>query len=198
MLRQRQCKWPVIAGWYPAQLETVIAGISPLPLINFLDDPIFQLARAWKCNGTSSAADERRLDLSRFSGTGAAARQTSYRLPVLGFSEHAVGFAMTDVFEEHDRNHFEIFAYYCGIDRVDPTRLRIKNSAHRWTEINGLSDEQAAAKIREDEVDIRRSQWLHGIRANSILQLAPGADRGELVRVPVHDGQPLSPLYHCR
>ncbi len=61
---------------------------------------------------------------------------------------------MTDVFEEHDRNHFEIFAYYCGIDRVDPTRLRIKDSADHWTEINGLSDEQAAAKIREDEVDI--------------------------------------------
>jgi predicted O-linked N-acetylglucosamine transferase (SPINDLY family) len=61
---------------------------------------------------------------------------------------------MTDVLEQHDKSAFEIHAYYCGIDRVDPTRTRIRDSVDRWFEINGLSDEQAAARIREDEIDI--------------------------------------------
>ena len=44
--------------------------------------------------------------------------------------EHAVGFGMTDVFEMHDREQFEIFAYYCGIKRTDPTQARIQAA---WT-----------------------------------------------------------------
>ena len=68
--------------------------------------------------------------------------------------EHAVGFGMTDVFETHDREQFEIYAYYCGIKRTDPTQARIKASVDRWFEINGLSDQQAAQKIAEDRIDI--------------------------------------------
>ena len=68
--------------------------------------------------------------------------------------EHAVGFAMTDVFEQHDRRSFEIYAYYCGIDRHDPTQASLKSSADKWTDINRLSDEQAAKKIADDGVDI--------------------------------------------
>ena len=52
------------------------------------------------------------------------------------------------------RESFEIHAYYCGISRIDPTRLRIKSAADSWTDINGLSDEQAAEKIAKDKIDI--------------------------------------------
>ena len=61
---------------------------------------------------------------------------------------------MTDVFETHDREQFEIYAYYCGIKRTDPTQARIKASVDGWCEINGLSDQQAARKIAEDQIDI--------------------------------------------
>ena len=61
---------------------------------------------------------------------------------------------MTDVFETHDREQFEIYAYYCGIKRTDPTQARIKASVDDWCEINGLSDQQAARKIAEDQIDI--------------------------------------------
>ncbi len=154
-LRQRQCKWPLVAGWDPAQSETVMAGISPLSLASFLDDPIFQLSRAWKYNRefVKPPANPRAIQVHA-PGLDRPRRKLRIGYVSSDLREHAVGFAMTDVFEEHDRNHFEIFAYYCGIDRIDPTRLRIKNGADRWIDINGSSDEQAAAKIREDEVDI--------------------------------------------
>ena len=154
-LRLRQCKWPVIAGWDPAQSASLVAGISPLSLANYVDDPLFLLSRGWKYNKEfiKPLANPRSIPVH---SPGLKRQRGKLRIGYVSsdFREHAVGFAMTDVFEEHDRNHFEIFAYYCGIDRVDPTRLRIRDSADHWTEINDLSDEQAAAKIREDEVDI--------------------------------------------
>ncbi len=61
---------------------------------------------------------------------------------------------MTDVLETHDRQQFEIFAYYCGIARTDPTQARIKSCVDSWLDIRSMSDQQAAAKIAEDGIDI--------------------------------------------
>ena len=154
-LRQRQCKWPVVVGWDHVRTEALMAGISPLSLANLSDDPLFQLARARVYNrelvGRSSG-------LPTGSGDIPAPRDKSKKLRIgyvsSDFREHAVGFAMTDVLEEHDKSAFEIHAYYCGIDRIDPTRTRIQESVDSWFEINGLTDEQAAARIREDQIDI--------------------------------------------
>ena len=43
--------------------------------------------------------------------------------------------------------HFEIFAYYCGISHVDTTQTRIKAHTDHWTDINAMSDEEAAQQI---------------------------------------------------
>ena len=154
-LRQRGCKWPVVAPWEGIKRERLVAAISPLSLANLTDDPMFLLARAYRYNreliGVSplpgpvvSAADVSRRNHDRL------------RIGYLSsdMREHAVGFAMTDVVETHDRAHFEIYAYYCGISRIDATQIRTKAGVDHWTDINGLSDEQAARKIAEDEIDI--------------------------------------------
>ncbi|MGD1037340.1 MAG: glycosyl transferase [Roseiarcus sp.] len=154
-LRQRQCKWPAVAEWDRAPASALMAGISPLSLANLLDDPMFQLARAWKYNREFIKPVQNPRSLPVHSP---ALRRRTGKLRIGYVSsdlrEHAVGFAMTDVFEQHDRDRFEIYAYYCGIDRVDSTRLRIMKSVDHWLDINGLSDEEAAARIGQDEVDI--------------------------------------------
>jgi len=61
---------------------------------------------------------------------------------------------MTQIVELHDRKQFEIFAYYCGIKRTDSTQARIMKNVDHWVDLNGLSDEQASLKIKEDEIDI--------------------------------------------
>jgi predicted O-linked N-acetylglucosamine transferase (SPINDLY family) len=154
-MRQRQCKWPVVVGWDHVRTEALMAGISPLSLANLADDPLFQLSRA-------CAYNRELVGPLNHSGAGSisasAPRQKSGKLRIGYVSsdlrEHAVGFAMTDVLEQHDKSAFEIRAYYCGIERVDPTRNRIRESVDFWFDINGLTDEQAAARIREDEIDI--------------------------------------------
>lgn len=154
-LRQRQCKWPIVAGWGHVKEDALMASISPLSLANLIDDPMHQLAQARRYHDDLVAP----LGKSRPVPTYSPARDHASRKLRVGyvssdFREHAVGFAMTDVMETHDRTRFEIHAYYCGVSRVDDIRSRIRESVDRWVDINGLSDEQAAACIRDDEIDI--------------------------------------------
>jgi predicted O-linked N-acetylglucosamine transferase (SPINDLY family) len=152
-LRQRQCKWPVVAGSDYVQPAQLIAEISPLSLCNLVDDPMFQLGRAWRYNKQSIKLG---ASPTRWPQKPAQGRSGKLRIGYVSsdLREHAVGFAMTDVIEEHDREKFAIHAYYCGISRVDPTQDRIRKSVDSWTDINGLTDEEAAAKISEDKIDI--------------------------------------------
>jgi predicted O-linked N-acetylglucosamine transferase (SPINDLY family) len=153
-LRQRQCKWPVIAGWENVDARSLLAGISSLSLANLTDDPIFQLSRAWRYI-RDTVGVHRPLGV-RTDKAGLAKGSRKLRIGYVSsdLREHAVGFGMTDVFEMHDRGRFEICAYYCGIDRVDPTQVRIRNNVDRWVDLNKLNDQQAALKIAEDGIDI--------------------------------------------
>lgn len=150
-LRQRQCKWPVVAEWDRVSRSHLLTGISSLSLQCFADDPIFQLATAYhyarKSIGMPPAmvhtpagrADRARLRIGYVSSD---------------LREHAVGFAMTDVIEQHNRENVEVFAYYCGINRTDGTQQRIMQAADHWVDISNIDDDQAAAKISADGIDI--------------------------------------------
>ena len=61
---------------------------------------------------------------------------------------------MTDVVRTHDRDRFEIYAYYCGHRPRRSHSAGFATAPTRWVDINGLSDEQAAARIATDEIDI--------------------------------------------
>lgn len=141
-LRQRQCKWPVVEGWELVEAKALMRHISPLSLANLADDPMFQLARAYRY-----AKDTIGIPAASGEIEAAVARRSDSRKLRIGYvssdlREHAVGFGMTDVFETHDREQFEIYAYYCGIKRTDPTQGRIKASVDGWCEINGLSEDR--------------------------------------------------------
>ncbi len=152
-VRQRQCKWPVIEASDHIPSTSLLAEIAPLSLANLIDDPMFQLARAYKYNKHLVGLPLTPSRRWRLIDTGP---RNKLRIGYVSsdLREHAVGFAMTDVFEQHDRQSFEIHAYYCGIDQQDPIQNRIKSSADKWIDLNGVSDEQAAKRITEDKIDI--------------------------------------------
>ena len=67
--------------------------------------------------------------------------------------DHPVGRVLLPIFENHDANHFEIYAYSdCPINDPVTARLRVPSAA--WCEIVGLSDTNVAAQIRSDRIDI--------------------------------------------
>jgi predicted O-linked N-acetylglucosamine transferase (SPINDLY family) len=150
-LRQRQCKWPVLAEWERVSRKHLLTGISSLSLQCLADDPVFQLATAYQYGKKSIG-----MPPAMAHTQAGRADRTRLRIGYVSsdLREHAVGFAMTDVFEQHNRENVEVFAYYCGINRTDATQQRIMQAADHWIDINALDDDQAAARICADGIDI--------------------------------------------
>ncbi len=155
-LRQRQCKWPVLVGSAHVSDRQLLDAMSSMALACHADDPLFQLARAYRyCKsavGRPEAGRIPRVPPRQKSGTGQRLR-VGYLSSDL--REHAVGFVLSEALELHDKSSVEIFAYYCGEPRTgDATQGRIKSAADCWRDIGALGDAEAAAQIAADEIDI--------------------------------------------
>ena len=155
-IRQRECKWPTLVTSDHVSTRQLLDAMSPLTLACFSDDPLFQLAKAYRYNksfvGRPDTSGFQRKAPKRKTGT-------SQRLRVGYVSsdlrDHAVGFALREVLELHDKRSVEIYAYYCG-DPVtgDPTQTRMKAAVDCWRDIAALSDPEAARQIADDDIDI--------------------------------------------
>ena len=155
-LRQRQCKWPTLTPSEHVSARQLLDAMSPLTLGCYTDDPMFQLAKAHRYCKTLVG----RPDLSEFP------RKTSRKLSGTGerlrigyvssdLREHAVGFALCEVLELHDKASVEVFAYYSGETRpLDTTQNRIRAAVDSWRDITALSDVDAAKQISADGIDV--------------------------------------------
>lgn len=154
-LRQGQCKWPVIEPWDRCPRRHLMEGISPLSLAAYTDDPMFQLASACAFY-RHDIAD--RDQMYTAGGWAVPDKPLGRRLRIGYLSsdlrEHAVGFATVSMFELHDRERFEIFAYYCGVPSPDSTQQRARNGVDHWIDISRMTDRQAARQIADDGIDI--------------------------------------------
>lgn len=70
------------------------------------------------------------------------------------FRQHPTGVLMTELFERHDRNRFELFAFDNGWDDGSEIRGRINRAFDEIVDISHLSDQQAAAAIKQRQIDI--------------------------------------------
>lgn len=70
------------------------------------------------------------------------------------FRNHATMHLMAGLFESHDRDRFEVFAYdYSNIDGSE-YRQRFVDAVEHHVQIHQLSDQHAAARIAADQLDI--------------------------------------------
>jgi len=76
------------------------------------------------------------------------------------FRVHPVGRFMLPLLASHDRSRFEIFCY-ASIKFPDPMTERCRLLADVWRDISGVSDEEAAAIIRRDAIDILVDLTMH-------------------------------------
>lgn len=71
------------------------------------------------------------------------------------FREHPTGRLMAGLFEESDRNRFELYAYSYGPDDGSATHRRIRAAfGASWRDVKSASDADAAAIIRDDGLDL--------------------------------------------
>jgi predicted O-linked N-acetylglucosamine transferase (SPINDLY family) len=70
------------------------------------------------------------------------------------FRFHAVGLLLQDLFKQHDRARFEIFAYSLEPDDGSDIRKRIVSGVDHWRDVGSLSDDAIAQRIADDAIDV--------------------------------------------
>jgi predicted O-linked N-acetylglucosamine transferase (SPINDLY family) len=70
------------------------------------------------------------------------------------FRQQATSLLMIDLFERHDRQRFELYAFDLGWSDGSEIRKRIDAAFHEVVDLSGVDDAQAAAEIRKREIDI--------------------------------------------
>ncbi|MDH4414471.1 MAG: glycosyl transferase [Rhizobium sp.] len=155
-VRQHQCKWPAVQGSEYVTKRQMLDSISPLPLACYADDPIYQMAKAYRyfkmLAGRPDPAHLNKPVPRKKTGTGQRLR-IGYVSSDL--RDHAVGFALSEVLELHDKSSVEVYAYYIGEPRTnDATQTRMKAVIDVWRDITTVSDLDAARQIMADEIDI--------------------------------------------
>jgi predicted O-linked N-acetylglucosamine transferase (SPINDLY family) len=153
-LRLGQLEWPVVQPWDNVERKTLMGNINPLSMAAYTDDPLLQLANASRF---VEAAVPEPVDNPN-DRSDAQIDLTNRRLRVGYVSsdlrDHAIGYLMAELFELHDRSRVEVFAYYCGIPPQGALHERIKVAVEHWVDIRQMSDDEAAARVAADGIDI--------------------------------------------
>ena len=76
------------------------------------------------------------------------------------FRKHVVGQNLLPLFNHHNRGEFEIFCY-AQVAAPDAMTARFEKMADHWLSIVGMTDEEAAARIRKDRIDILVDLAMH-------------------------------------
>ncbi|MBR0567239.1 tetratricopeptide repeat protein [Azoarcus sp. L1K30] len=67
---------------------------------------------------------------------------------------HPVCFLVLSIFEAHDREQVKVYAYSTGRDDGSEWRRRAERAPDVFRDVRELEDDELAAQIREDEIDI--------------------------------------------
>ena len=70
------------------------------------------------------------------------------------FREHPVGYLTAELYELHNRDHFEVHAFSFGPDTKDEMNLRIKAGVDHFHDVKKMSHKEMALLVRSLEIDI--------------------------------------------
>jgi predicted O-linked N-acetylglucosamine transferase (SPINDLY family) len=147
------CNWDDWEEEVSHLLEAVRAGkvaSSPFTLLSLTDAPDDHLrcAKAWV-----AAA------LPRFSKSapgGVIYEHDKIRVGYVSpdFRQHPVGQLTAEIFENHDTNRFETYAFSIGPDDDSDLRKRLEGSFHRFIDCQDKSDSEVLEAIKDAQIDI--------------------------------------------
>lgn len=149
-VRARQCLWPVYEAPAGVDLCLMKESTSALAMVALSDDPEMQLSAAVRY--ASKKAPTEKNPLSKKENYGHKKIKIGYCSS--DFCLHPVSMLMVEVLELHDRDRFEVFGFCWSRDDGSALRTRVVDAFDHYIPIHGLSDEAAAKKIRELEIDI--------------------------------------------
>jgi predicted O-linked N-acetylglucosamine transferase (SPINDLY family) len=76
------------------------------------------------------------------------------------FCDHVVGRNVRPLFRHHDHTQYEITCYSAGV-KSDEMTAEFRRQADHWHDVTGLGDEELAALIQREEIDVLVDLALH-------------------------------------
>lgn len=149
-LRQKQCAWPVLQELPGVTAGRMIECTSALAMLDLTDDPALQLAAARRF--VEEKVDKDLVSLAPAQGYGHRRMRVAYLSS--DFCLHPVSMLMVELFEQFDRELVEVYGFSWSRDDGSDLRRRVVGALDHYIPIADMSDEQAAACIREHEIDI--------------------------------------------
>lgn len=150
--RAQACAWDDYEADQDKLVSMVTRGVRvpPFYLLSTPASALDQLTCAEQWIGPIRSPPQAAFDHQDF------ARKERIRLGYLSgdFHQHATAQLMAELFECHDRDRFEVFAYSYGPDDNSPMRARLVSAFDRFVDIRILSHREAARTIHADKVDI--------------------------------------------
>jgi protein O-GlcNAc transferase len=124
--------------------------MPPFPMLGLIDDPELQRKAAEIFVNENF---QKNHDLPKI---GLYPKHKKIRIGYFSadFKEHPVAALTAELYEIHDRNHFEIYAFSYGQEKNDRMHLRIKAGVDHFYDVCTMSYEDVAMLARSLEIDI--------------------------------------------
>lgn len=150
-LRQKKCAWPVYEPVGALTQNQLLLGTSVLAMLGASDDPAVQLLAAQRF-----VYERTPKPPAVPFHEGQPKRQGKIKIGYLSgdLHMHAVGLLSVELFELHDRERFEIYAFSWSRDDGTPLRARIRKAIDHYIPIGGVDDTTAAKLIAHHGIDI--------------------------------------------
>ncbi|MCV2357246.1 acetylglucosamine transferase [Paucibacter sp. B2R-40] len=153
-IRQKQCDWPVYQAVGDVTHNQLLVGTSLLAMLSASDDPALQLMAAQRFVHEKVLVYKDR-PLHEL----ATARQPRKGRIKIGYLSgdlcmHAVGLLTPELFELHDRDRFEVYAFCWSREDGTAQRARILKAMDHHVRLAGVDDLTAARLIAEAGIDI--------------------------------------------
>jgi predicted O-linked N-acetylglucosamine transferase (SPINDLY family) len=108
------------------------------------------------------------------------------------FREQALSFVLAGLFEAHDRRKFEVIAFSNDAPNNGPMRRRLVAGFDKFIAIDGMSDAEAAACIRAEEIDILVNLNAYfGAQRTGLFAARPAAVQVSYMGFPATLGTPV-------
>ena len=131
----------------------------PFPVLALYDDPKVHLhcAKIWVNDKHPKPSNFKELTFAE-KKTSASIVKSNNRIKIAylsaDFHNHATAYLMSELFEVHNTEKYEIFALSFGPTTADEMQIRIKNAVEHFIDVKDMSDLEVANFCRSREIDI--------------------------------------------
>ena len=123
--------------------------ITPFPVISLIDDPHIQrqnteiyskkFPKNFLINKSRTVKDDEKIKIGYFSPD---------------FRQHPIAYSVAELFENHNREEFEVHGFYFGIETKDKEYFRIKKAVDKFHEVSNYTDKETALLSNSEKIDI--------------------------------------------